>query len=144
MDSVIVRDGETGKALVAGTQVSVREILEWLASGGSIEALLDVHPALTREGVAAALHFAARAVDREPEYRVPDPGTGTHVIREVAVASSVESRGRTVTIDAEEYEELLDRVELLEGICEGMLDVAAGRTVSHEEAVEYLRTHISG
>jgi uncharacterized protein (DUF433 family) len=50
-----------GKPVVAGTRVTVDLILEKLGSGESIEAVLESHPRLTREGVLAALRFAAQA-----------------------------------------------------------------------------------
>jgi uncharacterized protein (DUF433 family) len=54
-----------GKPVVAGTRITVDLILEKLGSGESIEALLESHPRLTREGVMAALRFAAQAVRAE-------------------------------------------------------------------------------
>lgn len=50
-----------GKPVVAGTRITVDLILEKLGSGESIEALLESHPRLTREGVTAALRFVAHA-----------------------------------------------------------------------------------
>jgi uncharacterized protein (DUF433 family) len=49
-----------GKPVVAGTRITVELILEKLAAGESVEQLLDSHPRLTREGVLAALEFAAQ------------------------------------------------------------------------------------
>lgn len=51
-----------GKPLVAGTRITVEHILERLAGGDSIESLLQSHPRLTREGVVAAIEYAASAV----------------------------------------------------------------------------------
>jgi uncharacterized protein (DUF433 family) len=59
-----------GKPIVAGTRVTVDLILEKLGSGESIEALLESHPRLTREGVLAALRFAAQALRAEVVYPV--------------------------------------------------------------------------
>lgn len=59
-----------GKPVVAGTRITVDLILEKLGSGESIEALLESHPRLTREGVMAALRFAAQAVRAEAVYPV--------------------------------------------------------------------------
>ena len=39
-----------GKPVVAGTRITVDLILEKLGSGESIEAVLESHPRLTREG----------------------------------------------------------------------------------------------
>jgi uncharacterized protein (DUF433 family) len=48
-----------GKPVVAGTRITEDLILEKLGSGEPIEAVLEAHPRLTREGVLAALRFAA-------------------------------------------------------------------------------------
>lgn len=50
-----------GKPVVAGTRITVELILEKLASGETTEQILDAHPRLTRDGVLAALDFAAKA-----------------------------------------------------------------------------------
>jgi uncharacterized protein (DUF433 family) len=44
-----------GKPVVAGTRITVEHILEKLASGQSIDDLLDAHPRLNKEAVQAAL-----------------------------------------------------------------------------------------
>ena len=59
-----------GKPVVAGTRVTVDLILEKLGSGEPMEALLEAHPRLTREGVLAALRFAAQALRAEVIYPV--------------------------------------------------------------------------
>ena len=51
-----------GKPVVAGTRLTVEHILERLAAGETIEQLLEAHPRLTREGVQAALAYAARVL----------------------------------------------------------------------------------
>jgi uncharacterized protein (DUF433 family) len=48
-----------GKPVVAGTRITVELILEKLAAGETIEQILEAHPRLTREGILAALAFAA-------------------------------------------------------------------------------------
>ena len=48
----------TGKPVIAGTRITVELILEKLASGESIEQLLEAHPRLTKEAVLAAIDFA--------------------------------------------------------------------------------------
>ena len=69
-DPMIVSDPQVmmGKPVVAGTRVTVDLILEKLGSGESIEAVLASHPRLTREGVLAALRFAAQALRAEVVY----------------------------------------------------------------------------
>lgn len=59
-----------GEPVVAGTRITVDLILELLGNGESIEAVLEAHPRLTREGVLAALLFAAKALRSEAVYQV--------------------------------------------------------------------------
>lgn len=59
-----------GKPVIAGTRITVELILEKLAAGESMEALLAAHPRLTRAGVLAALDFAARALRADVVYPV--------------------------------------------------------------------------
>ena len=49
-----------GKPVVAGTRITVELILEKLGEGETVDQLLQAHPRLTREGIQAALSFAAR------------------------------------------------------------------------------------
>lgn len=62
-----------GKPVIAGTRITVELILEKLGSGESIDQVLESHPRLTREGILAALRFAAHALHAEAVYPV-----GTH------------------------------------------------------------------
>ena len=57
-----------GKPVIAGTRITVEMILERLGAGESIEQLVDQHPRLTREGVLAALSFAAEALGADVVY----------------------------------------------------------------------------
>lgn len=59
----------TGKPVVAGTRITVELILEKLAAGETVEQILDAHPRLTREGVAAALEFAVQTLRSLPPGR---------------------------------------------------------------------------
>ena len=59
-----------GKPVVSGTRITVELILERLASGETIEQILGAHPRLTREGVSAALAFAAEALRADVLYPV--------------------------------------------------------------------------
>lgn len=61
---MIVSDPQVmmGKPVVAGTRITVEHILEDLARGTTVEQLIDAHPRLTREGISAALLFAAEAL----------------------------------------------------------------------------------
>lgn len=59
-----------GKAVVSGTRITVELILEKLAAGETIEQILEAHPRLTREGISAALTFAAEALRADVLYPV--------------------------------------------------------------------------
>ena len=58
-----------GKPVIKGTRITVELILEKLAAGQTIEQILEDYPHITREGVQAALKFAARSVSLEKVYR---------------------------------------------------------------------------
>ena len=60
-----------GKPVVAGTRITVELILEKLAAGETIDQILDAHARLTREGVLAALDFAAKALRADVVYPGP-------------------------------------------------------------------------
>lgn len=49
-----------GKPCIKGTRIAVSDILQWLASGMSMQEVLDDYPELTMEHIQAALGFAAR------------------------------------------------------------------------------------
>lgn len=49
-----------GKPVVKGTRITVELILEKLSTGATIQELLDAHPRLTREGIQAAIDYAAK------------------------------------------------------------------------------------
>ncbi len=57
-----------GKPIIKGTRITVELILEKLASGETIEQVLDAHPRLTREHIQAALSFAAEALKADVVY----------------------------------------------------------------------------
>ena len=71
-EPMIVSDPKVmmGKPVVVGTRITVDLILENLGTGESVEAVLESHPRLTREGVLAALRFAAQALRAEVVYPV--------------------------------------------------------------------------
>ena len=60
-----------GKPVVAGTRITVELILEKLAADETIDQILDAHPRLTREGVLAALDFAAKVLRADIVYPLP-------------------------------------------------------------------------
>jgi len=57
-----------GKPVVSGTRITVELILEKLASGETIEQVLEAHSRLTKQGVLAALGFAAQALRADVVY----------------------------------------------------------------------------
>lgn len=59
-----------GKPVVAGTRITVESILEKMAAGESIEQLLEAHPRLTREGVLAALAYAAETIRMDETFPI--------------------------------------------------------------------------
>ena len=70
-EGIIISDPDilNGKPIVKGTRISVGLILQCLASGMSKEDILRGYPTLKREGLEAALDFAARQFEGE-EVRV--------------------------------------------------------------------------
>jgi len=60
-----------GKPVIAGTRLTVEGILERLAAGETIDAVVAEHPRLTREAVLAAIEFAARVLRADVVYPVP-------------------------------------------------------------------------
>jgi uncharacterized protein (DUF433 family) len=61
-----------GKPVIAGTRITVELVLEKLAAGETIEQILDAHPRLTREGIQAALAFAAEALRADVVYPIDE------------------------------------------------------------------------
>jgi uncharacterized protein (DUF433 family) len=61
-----------GKPVVAGTRITVELILEKLAAGESIDQILSAHPRLTKEGIFAALAFAAQVLKADAIYPLPE------------------------------------------------------------------------
>ena len=61
-----------GKPVIAGTRITVEQILEKLAADESIEQILEAHPRLTKQAVLAALGFAAQAIRADVVYPMAD------------------------------------------------------------------------
>lgn len=57
-----------GKPVIAGTRITVEHILEQLAGGRTIQEILEAHPHITREGVQAAITYAAESVRLDHTY----------------------------------------------------------------------------
>ena len=74
MHDHLITSDPGGKPLIAGTHVTVEEVLKELAAWGEVDRILTAHPELDREAVQAALEFAAEKLPvleplREPEER---------------------------------------------------------------------------
>ena len=63
-----------GKPIIAGTRITVELILDKLASGETIEQILDAHPRLTHEAIQAALAFAAESLRADVVYPIAEKG----------------------------------------------------------------------
>lgn len=61
-----------GKPIIKGTRITVELILEKLGAGETIEQILEAHPRLTREGVQAALSFAAKSLRSDVVYPIDE------------------------------------------------------------------------
>lgn len=55
-----------GKPIVAGTRISVELILDCMASGWSVDKVVDAYPHIKPEDVLAALAFAADVLRKKP------------------------------------------------------------------------------
>jgi len=60
-----------GKPVIAGTRVTVENILDRLAAGESIEQLCEALPHIEQDDVHAALEFAAEALRADVVYPSP-------------------------------------------------------------------------
>ena len=69
-DQTIIADPNImmGKPVVAGTRITVELILEKLSAGESTDQLIEAHPRLTRQGIRAALAFAAKTMRADVVY----------------------------------------------------------------------------
>jgi uncharacterized protein (DUF433 family) len=61
-----------GKPVIAGTRITVEHILEKLATGETVEQILDAHPQLTKDAIQAALDFAAKALKADVVYPIAE------------------------------------------------------------------------
>ena len=55
----------SGKPIIRGTRIMIRNILGMVAGGYTIDKILEAYPELTPEDIAAALEYAARVVDED-------------------------------------------------------------------------------
>ncbi|MBM3944835.1 MAG: DUF433 domain-containing protein [SAR202 cluster bacterium] len=61
-----------GKPVIAGTRITVEQVLRSLAAGETVEQLLEQYPRLTKEAVQEALAFAAEALRADVMYPVDE------------------------------------------------------------------------
>jgi uncharacterized protein (DUF433 family) len=60
LDRITIEPGKCGgRACVRGTRMRVSDVLELLATGASVEAILTDHPSLEADDVRAVLTYAA-------------------------------------------------------------------------------------
>ena len=59
-----------GKPTIRGLRITVDQILKALASGISIDELLEDYPELEKEDIEAALLYAAELVEEEKVYKI--------------------------------------------------------------------------
>lgn len=59
-----------GKPVIAGTRITVEQILENLSVNNSIDDVLNAHPHLTKDQVHAALAFAAQSLRGDEIYPI--------------------------------------------------------------------------
>ena len=62
---VVDREVLSGKPIIKGTRISVAFVLQLAASGMSVDDILAGFPHLSRDGVLAALEYAARRMEGE-------------------------------------------------------------------------------
>ena len=67
MNSLIIIDPKirSGKPVIRGSRIMVKNILGMVAGGYAMDQMLNAYPELTREMVQAALEYAAAVIDEE-------------------------------------------------------------------------------
>ncbi len=76
-DLMIISDPNimVGKPVIRGTRITVELILHKLAAGQTVEQILEDYPHITREGIKAALEFAAESVHYSRVYPIDQKRT---------------------------------------------------------------------
>jgi len=62
MSDHLITSDPGGRPVIAGTHVTVEEVLKELAASQAVDLVLSAHPELDRDAVQAALAYAAEAV----------------------------------------------------------------------------------
>lgn len=67
MNEFVVVDPKicSGKPIIRGTRIMVKNILGMVAGGYAVDQIVEVYPELTQEMVRAALQYAAAVIDAE-------------------------------------------------------------------------------
>jgi uncharacterized protein (DUF433 family) len=67
MENIIIIDPKicSGKPIIKGTRIMVKNILGMMAGGYTLESIMAAYPELTREMIEAALEYAAKIIDEE-------------------------------------------------------------------------------
>ena len=60
-----------GKPVIRGTRITVEAVMERLASGWSVDQLIESYPGITPEDVHACLAYAAEAVEHYRAVQIP-------------------------------------------------------------------------
>ena len=60
-----------GKPVIKGTRIAVEFIIDLLATGWTVEAILKDYSQLSKEDIEAALKYAAKALKQEKVYPLP-------------------------------------------------------------------------
>ena len=55
----------SGKPCIKGSRISVQLILEWIASGASMQEIVAKYPHITIEGIQQAIFYASDAMKNE-------------------------------------------------------------------------------
>ena len=71
MTDRLIEPDPGGRPVIAGTHITVAEVLKELAEWGEVDWVLTAHPELDREAVRAALEFAARSLPPAPAAEKP-------------------------------------------------------------------------
>lgn len=72
-----------GKPVIAGTRITVEQILRLLAQGQQVKDILENFPYLTKEDIKASIRYAYQVVAEEQVYRFDEKD-----LREITKATS--------------------------------------------------------
>jgi uncharacterized protein (DUF433 family) len=110
MHEHLITSGPGGRPVIAGTHVTVEEVLKELATSEAVDVILTAHPELDRDAVQAALEYAAEkmhSLASTPSVR-PSPETGPFVPRTEFGRELLELRRKAVEELRAHNEPLLD------------------------------------